>query len=288
MTLANGKPVIPGSSIKGSLRTAVYKQLLSDGKFPTDQYSNLKGKMASDSFLAKLFSPNTPQKESPMNFDLGRAIRVFDGTVESSSCNAFNAYVFNSTTEGGKWKNSSSRRNVDRLSDATPISFIGLRPGSVPTKIEISLDNQIATNIGSPAILQTWSGLRKMNQDLAGLLYDSEYNYFDRFESTEVGKKILDQLSIVLDAIEENRPDDKIQWVQRIGWGSGWTSITADSISDADFLRQVRLKLGLGKVRKNKELNTFEILADEFPKTRKLVHFQDEIWTMGWIKVTEV
>lgn len=84
-------------------------------------------------------------------------------------------------------------------------------------------------------------------------------------------------------SINELKTTNKINWFQRVGWGSGWLSITgahayAGDDSEIDYIDILRKKASF-LFRRTGNL--------EYPKTRKVVLDQDgkPAMGMGWVYV---
>src|SRR5690625_6665122 len=98
-----GNPIIPGSSLKGSIRTALFAQLFSDKKMSSNEYSRLiKGRNVSAKAIENLLL-STREGGKAHNYDLGRVLRISDSNFKKEDLEVFNSVVINVTKDGYKF-----------------------------------------------------------------------------------------------------------------------------------------------------------------------------------------
>jgi CRISPR/Cas system CSM-associated protein Csm5 (group 7 of RAMP superfamily) len=296
MTLAIGKPVIPGSSIKGGIRTALFAKLFKESGFTEKEYEALtaggRKEFAAQKLEEKLLSTESGGKRP--NYDLGRIFRVGDAELSSSDLEIMNIRVMNLQGKKGEvfrygWKDLTTAHTTNpNFEQGTPISIIAAAVDSKSQTFKISLDLDAFTRINWPEAKKFgWQELSQIMNNHATVIINYELNFLKNIVLQD------DDSKRIANDIDENvlrhaKPKDgKISWIQQVGWGTGWHSKTGLHIPN-EWLDGVRKRF---KLNANENSLKHEI----YPKSRKVAGFPDDsesneipTFFMGWIKVTEV
>lgn len=176
--------------------------------------------------------------------------------------------------------------NTEKLAEATKISVAGVdSSGELPpaVSVSISIDDNARKAIGWKEKID-FRFIAKVCNNLSVKILEEEIHYFEdaQKEIPALGQ-ILDELHEIKDEVkaimEENKQNEKVCWMQRMGWGSGWLSMTGAHATDGngllEELRSVYDRLG----RKDMP----------FPKSRKVVldNAGQPSSVMGWVLVEQ-
>lgn len=269
---AYGKVYIPGSSLKGALRTALWVGAVKDGKLPKpagDYKRDYRSK------VTKLMSPS-PHR------DFLRSFRVSDSTaISPQECLSALDIQYLNVLSGNKagWIDfGRPRRNVDDYSKAHGIVIEGIKPKSeFFIRIERNAFLQKArvreaAKIPECKMLEDMAGIcHAVNRHALGMI-TREKSFFDEFK--QVVPNISETYAKLKDILLKEISADK-EMVVRLSWGSGWKGMTGDWMDD-QHLAFVRSKARLGK----KE-------ASIFPKTRRLALDNGiPALPLGWARLT--
>lgn len=298
MMLANGKPVIPGSSIKGAIRTAFYTHYMQLANISNDRFENLitdydkntgtRKKKRNPSFVSNQLDEElmaTQRGGKKPNYDFGRIVKVFDAEFSHDDLIVQNAKILNTTSMNDNkyeyaWKNIPQRFNGS-YEKGTAVSFLGLKMDAISSPCKITLDTKAFSDINwSSSNRFNWTSFANILNLHAKKIINYEKAFIGKFEADDD----IDAISVEIDNLifELNHLDQKkISWIQQVGWGTGWHSKTGLSMNE-DQSELARSYYNL--VRRN---------VDVFPKTRKIVgdregSYEDPTFQMGWIKITEV
>jgi CRISPR type III-A-associated RAMP protein Csm5 len=295
-----GKPMYPGSSVKGSLKSALFhhyflKKNIADNKRRylglITQYGKPKGdKFASQDLQNELMVNNKTGKNGlNPNYDIGRVIRPADCMFDSDELEVFNVAVVNEVQNGFMWKKLGvgkyQESNLKNLREATKIPLAGVRVAEdVFAQLTVSIDQSAKEAINWPDEISVRMLAECCNR-LSLVLVEEDLVYFEEAvkDIPSLGK-VVEELEGIQDeiktVIEENKGKDKVAWMQRMGWGSGWLSMTGAHATDTNgLLKELRgAYTNLGR------------RGAEFPKSRKVVlsnNGQPQT-VMGWLMVEQV
>lgn len=291
-------PIIPGSSIKGSLRTAIFvDRFLKKGYSLSDYEGKIAGKKVSSQNLEEdlLTTYNRSKKGSSPNYDIGRVIRVGDATFRLENLEVFNSVVANETNEGFQWKKLGRGQHNEKvsLSEATYLSMAAISYDEVttsPVPFSISLDMQALESIEWREELNFKTIAKACNQ-VSSKIVQHDLDYLKEAQSHLPGLETVigeyeDLLDDVKYCMKENEAGRKISWIQRIGWGSGWLSMTG-----AHAYESAANRIEYIEALKRKAPYMFRKTGRfEYPKTRKIVlDIAGKPATgMGWVLVQEL
>lgn len=260
---ALGVPLVPGSSIKGAIRTAIFAHLvLGNHRLVKDHEKlgkqNRRGVFVwSDEKLEKIFFGDNP------NVDIFRILRIFD-------------YHFEDRTETCIIRSVNKYRDGYRIKDDLTQVVEVIPPGKVATT-RLSI-NDMLTKRGKQVFndnLQIISQIDRLfdtiNKHTLRLVED-EIDYWDYQQNNPecIGDyvDVMKQIKAYVESCSSK------ECVLRLGWGSGYRFITGDwhgEMTDSDYDSLVRT------IRPR---HPVEII---FPKTMRLA---DEGIPLGFVKLS--
>ena len=258
------RPYIPGSSIKGAIRTAVLSSI-AQAMNETDFLKNVKNKgyITPNTLEAKVFGKNP-------NNDVFRYVRVSDAFATGYRTAVCNMVNINEGKENLFW-DSSKEMATEVLLSGTEVDFSLVlkqperRPKDMPAapKALCSID----------ALLDV------INNHTRTLLADE----IDIWESKNVDSQSEEKVNSYIEQLKDllnaaNECQGKHSAVMRIGHGSGWRFITGawtERLSDNDFDAIVN-KARPGNMKRYADY--------DFPKSRRLE--EDECEPLGFVKIT--
>ena len=287
-----GNPIIPGSSLKGSLKTALMHSLIEQDQQVKDRYlsylKNQKGyprkkEWASQELQSALFSKRkSGLKGSNPNFDIGRVFRTTDAKLNSDDLTIVNTSVLNITHDGSEWKilGRGKPKNTNSLEQATKVSVLGIGIDTEIDNIKLSLDHSAFKAINWEDEFG-WQTLQNAANTLSKELIEHDLEFLEEEASKNQIIDVIEDYKELLDYFDNEiitaKEEGRLCWIQRLGWGSGWLSMTGMHVDD-EHIDDVRDMFNLNPS------------AELFPKTRKLVldNQSKPHSTMGWILVEEV
>lgn len=272
-----GKPYIPGSSIKGAIRTILLRKRFNELS-PNEQTNLLrqvnstKKEWASEPIVKKLLGDSS-------NENLMRALEIFDAEFNEVSLEkVLILSLCNDEATAYKWKRMGRDAvNQDDPSKAT-IIFVEALPIGAKGYSSISLSNFLFNNpeakqqlkFSEPSLSDFESFVKTINNYSLEKL-NEEKTFFQKLNSS---KKLNELLKNIDTLITETSKLQKDEVILRLSWGSGWKGMTGDFL-DNEWLQTFRSKYRLGK-------NNFPI----FPKTRRIIFDGNEPkYVTGWIKI---
>lgn len=260
-----GKLLIPGSSLKGALRTAVLKKLC-DNQQHNDIVNDTVQKILkmhrpprfSDQSITKSLLGGDPQK------NLFRTLTVGDFVLDKQAVKLLKVWVnrlVNQNTLGGKF----------------PIFVEGL-PETAECQGVIAFDQFLANKekekrcFGFKTEL-TLDWLLDACNALSRKTIDHELDFYDG-----INGKGVDQLKQFYNNLKDQLDNIGTQeTIINLGWGVGWCGITGQLIETDKLTRDIRKKLKLAHQEK--------YLSFPFPKSRRLAEINQEVKPMGWVRI---
>ncbi len=247
-----GVPIIPGSSLKGALRTAMLSDYFdehSEQKEPLFRLRNPE-KLKADRRIVQAVFGNDP------NHDVMRQVSVSDIEFKKNALSLVEMKIANLTNNGYGFLNMFKKQNEhpDNWKRATSIVAEVLDAGLRSQPFELTFDGFLeehhASIFGSrkiPLKGKFWGVVDWHFQEMA----EREYNFFERF-GLEKTARFYEQNIL-------NRKFEDSEILIRVGWGGGWKFMTGDWLSDQQ-LEQARRQYRLGKKG-----------HPVFPKSRRLI-----------------
>jgi len=269
---------IPGSSLKGAIRTAMLWNFLQKANIRSEFEGSLKKefrrkKDPKEGRRVKRERFSLSSEETILgrpNYSLLKALHIGDSDYLSpSSISVEVSKVVSKTVDGFKWKQlGRDGGNTDNPRDATPIFFEAVKSG---TKIngsikidEFLLSEEVATALKLRDITLL-KGLVKTCNAFAYHHLEKELIFFK-----SVGLK---QIQDEAERIKKISLTDN-EFLLHLAWGSGYEAKALGNTIDKSLFSEIRNEWNLGK------------RGAEFPKTRKIVFEDGKPKTaIGWVKI---
>ena len=279
-----GKPYIPGSSLKGAIRTIILKTAFDrlDNTQKQDllkKVNSNKKEWAAEPIVKEIFGDDS-------NHNLMRVLEIFDAEFEE--INLEKVLILSLTNEEGTsygWKlMGRPPQNVPDPNRATWIFVEALPIGSKGyTSISLSkflFNNPIAQNelkFYEPSLNDINNFISNINNYSLEKLRN-EKTFFENLNNSKRLDHLIDNINTLINKFKNLSQDE---FIMRISWGSGWKGMTGDFLDDLEdennqkWIEFFRKKYQMGK-------KDFPI----FPKTRRIVFEDDKPkYLTGWIKV---
>lgn len=285
----DNRPYIPGSSIKGAIRTALLGEVLIQNEEIYDKSSqwlqdkidqqprgNPKNERPAQKIEAFAFGPDP-------NHNLLRALHVSDTTpIESDSLEIGTAWTVTLNSQDKLVKKIQRGRQyknfVQHFQTGQNLTFT--------LKIDELLFREREKNILhfnkiQEKILKT---IPKVHRSLANAIMETELEFFDIYDLDPIANFYDQTIDLHADLTEG-------EFFMQIGWGSGYHANTITGIlantHDPPRKRwleiQKRFKLGESRSRRG------HYNEQEFPKTRRIIyHGQNPIAPLGWVKISPI
>jgi len=275
-----GNPLIPGSSIKGAIRTVIWWHLVQSEKNQAvlkeeltkvikSKNRDLKEQRADDELDKNLFGENP-------NHDFMRGLQVGDVEFRLSDIKLLDCKVLNLTSENGYGWEKMGRNGfiTPDPKKATPLYCESLNPKATAAgkmKIEDFLfDDDLAKPLNFSGKKELLDNLPEKCNEFAKTFIADEIAFFKSCNMQEMVNFYTD--------LEKKIPADNSSFLLHLGWGSGWRGMTGNYLEDyleKDDFAKLRIRFNLGKSH-----------SDIFPKTRKIA-FQNgkPAYPLGWIKI---
>ncbi len=253
------RPYIPGSSLKGALRTALFYALFEVNQMTwTLNALGRKAKSAAGPLEQQVFG------ETP-NTDLLRALQVSD----SSADEAQRLRVLNLV----------ATKTADGSDDAAPITLEAV-PAGVTFTASVTLDQYLLSQAKHPDL--DWSErqvrwLQRLPRVVTGWTTRRIEAEWNRERSGEWKK----QLNDVAERVGNLEPN---QCILQLGWGGGWDSKTLGDHLTKEKAEFKRLVDTYGMIRKGE----FKV-GERFPKTRRVMRSEKSgrlRGELGWMLLT--
>jgi len=278
----NGKPYIPGSSIKGAIRTILVKKRFDE--LTTDERNELlrsvtsnRKEWASEPIVKQLSGENS-------NNNLMRILEVFDAEFEELELNKI--LILSLTNELGTsygWKQLWNRQNTTDPNKASHL-FAETLPIQSKGYFSIALNSFLLNDSTAANTLQFKEGSLTEIKNLVSTInsyskekLEKEKKFFSKLKSPKQLASLVNEINNLcneLNKLLDSQNPSTDEFIMRISWGSGWKGMTGDYLDD-NWLNNFRRKYQLGK-------RDFPI----FPKTRRIVLEDDTPkYLTGWIKV---
>lgn len=266
---AHQKPYIPGSSLKGAIRTAIWcsDYLDKSNLFPIKDYDIFEKKV-------KKLSGKDPQHDFLRPLHISDSIPLEpDDVLHVEEIKIFN--LMHGNMPG--WKDVKTRKTKNDHNESSGLFIEAIKEG-VATYIEASLERFLGKEIikkagelpdstiseGFPFIAQK---INQHSRDLA----QKELQYLKRF--LPVTSPVVNFYNALINKINSLSNGS---FIIRIAWGGGWRAMTGNWL-EGEVLQLVRRVRHLGRK------------GFPFPKTRRLI-LKDGIPSIppGWLKIEPV
>ena len=268
------QPYLPGTSVKGALRTAVLTRLLTDARNAgTPEWRKVQYQL--EELRGNPRWLGQPVERAVLgrnpNHDLMRAVQVVDSQPVAVERLAV-GLVWTYTLRG-------SRLVEKRESDGDYKSFVEWFPPGTALRLDVRLDDFLFGDMANrelrfrPTQEQAVRHLARTCNTHAQALVASEKEFFSTRGPTAL-HEFYQELEAALSAL----PDGA--FLLNVGWGGGWEVKTL-----GDLLRTALGQEGFQKLRQQHRLGRRPDAP--FPKTRRLACEGGAAqWPMGWVKLT--
>jgi CRISPR-associated protein Csm5 len=257
-----GQPYLPGSSLKGALRTVLAVGGATVRKLHFDRLGRSRS-WAAQPVERELFGRNP-------NYDLLRALRVSDsGSVSPDQISLERVNIY---PTAGQRTQYGRQRGLD-------LDVETLRQGTAlqaPIKIEGYLFSRQAERKLRFGKRKDWLlNLPQWGRTIAGQRMAAEIEFFQQRPDGRVALGFYSRLAQTWEGLGEN------EFLLQVGWGTGWLSKTFGELLQEDaqafekLVRDYRLTMESGRQP-----------GDPFPRSRHLVRVGEHpAVPLGWMKV---
>ena len=256
-----GRPYIPGSSIKGAIRTAVLASCCKE-RDDLEQYArNKSGKVTAKIIEQKFFGKDA-------NSDVFRFLHVGDAFFGKNYEAAVRMVNINEREKAGFWDMTKSQL-LEVLSPDDEAIF------ELRLKTELYERAKVATAL-LPECMHTLPELfQTINQYTKNLIKQEISYWMERQDKDDSGKvdDYLERMRQLLAEVEQCQPDKEC--VLRVGAGSGWRFITG---AWTENWRTFETTVVPADRRNNQKYTQFH-----FPKTRRV---DEECDVLGFVKLS--
>ncbi|MEW6578011.1 MAG: type III-A CRISPR-associated RAMP protein Csm5 [Chloroflexota bacterium] len=260
------RPYIPGSSLKGALRTALAYVGWQQRKlvFSIRDLNERGGaKFAALPMERKVLNADPVPHGREPNRDLLRALQVSDSTPgEKENLELLNVQVVVGKKTGSPIELEAIRRGVTFEATLTLDGY--LRQDNVTAQLGWQKDQLLWLN-NLPVVVKGFTGPRLADE-------------IGRWRES----KVLRSFYVTLAKMYGEELDPRTEFLLQLGWGGGWDSKTFGDIltRDGHVFEQVVEKYGKTMVRQGKYKP-----GDTYPKSRRVVVTSSGQPALGWIKV---
>ncbi len=298
-----GQLYIPGSSIKGAIRTAIAYHMLK--QMPKPHFSSEieerirsrmgrignKAKFDDELFMDKLFSDfalvykgnRSPGKTSLPNTDFMRAVHITDSEplLEQKETNKqgkplfFNLPIVIEVIALSHFRDGKAKYKA-------PIYTEIVR--HVRTQFTIRLDRKMLSwfhrEQGMEIPFKTVDDILRICKEFAQEQWNTEHNYWQDIQDNPNARDSNNQpIALELSAIRRIYEPEKCPYHLRIGWASGMTGTTINLLLEDDLRAEIR-----------DQCSPNQAPGFEAPKSRRVVTISSrEIkFVPGWVKLEEL
>lgn len=270
---AMNRPYLPGSALKGAIRTALIAEwlrlpkklekdvkLVADSLPRKDRFGNApKAKSAAKNLMEALTGKDAKQ-------DIFRPFKVKDALFTDTDLRLADIRWLNES----RWRSMSSRRSVDNWQQADGVCAEVLQPGALAL-LTLQWDGFL---LSDPCWQQQGTIAKILPKDFNAL--KEQFNNHAKYRlNREIdfyrsqNKPILENECKRLKSMIDSEPN--AAYLQ-LSWGSGWRGMTGDWASE-EQVKAFRELFGLGRPGK------------PFPKTRRLAVSGEPKYPLGWIRL---
>ncbi|MEA3337214.1 MAG: type III-A CRISPR-associated RAMP protein Csm5 [Chloroflexota bacterium] len=265
-----GRPYLPGSSLKGALRTVLAVGAAAELE-PDMSRLGRQREWAGQPVEKQLFGKNP-------NEDLLRALQVGDSAALSPKQLALRrAHIYPTASQSYRGRSRGLDVDVETVVKGTVFEL----PIHIPTELmedrNTPFDRRRRMEIGHWVRGADWLGqLARWGQQNAKTILEEEIVFFqERRDVPGVHRFYGDTVNL----FTELKPNE---FLLVIGWGGGWHTKTFNKLLKQDPVAFDRLvsRYNLNPTGKHKP-------GDPFPKSRHLLRVGDQPgWPLGWVKVS--
>ena len=259
-----GLPYIPGSSIKGAIRSAIYNEEVRNIGRPLSrdeisEYGRLKGTVLEK----KLFGRDP-------NHDVFRFLQIGDAYFEPDTTVAMNMVNINIKPDGAIF-DSSKNQLIEAIGEKKAANFsMKLNQNGIDSNLKFHTIDEV------PASFASFDALFKSINDNTRILVEEESEFWNEYDSEDSVKKYLEKLGVILNEI--NSCSEK-ECVLRMGHGSGYVFISGNLIKHSQYITDENYELIVNASRPGNERKYQDY---PFPKSRRIDENYD---LLGFVKI---
>lgn len=269
-----GKPYIPGSSIKGAIRTAIMWYILKEDKelhlefikyirrILQNKESRPDKKYVADEIEKKIFGKDP-------NHDAMRLMQISDTPpLDFNSLKVGNVHILSTRRVGYGEKKFNLIVEIIRENSIAPIE---IKIDEFLERDDIVKELKFSTNL-----IECIKNFGEICNEYARDLIKYEINFFRMIDDGKL-KRVIDFYQNLYDETNKNAI------LLRVAWGTGWHGMTVGRLLDDDILERLRRTYNLGRRRDE------QYFVKPFPKTRKVI-FENGVakYPLGWVKMEEI
>lgn len=263
-----GRPIIPGSSLKGLFRTAILSRLVEEeggGVVDTCLNRIMAAKSVSPKSAANPIAETMLGRDAKYN--LMRSLTVSDCALPASAVQVDEAFVTRLVDKGRQFK---------RKPKPWSMLIERIRPGESATG-QISFDHYLQEQAREKAAF----GFRvplSLDWLLEALRRRTEH--FLKAELAFLSDKSGEGVQELRRFYEKMQRDTErlgpMEAIIQFAWGSGWKGMTGELLQPDQLTRDLRVKLRLADRH----------LDFPFPKSRRLAGKGEGVQPIGWVKLS--
>jgi len=282
-------PYIPGTSIKGGIRTLIFQKYVRDNpkvfKGFKDEISKfVKTRNKNSEKDIKNFEKEVFGKDAKI--DPLKSFSVSDAYLEIKDLKVYTSKIFDISNDGERcgWRKSKGRESeLTGISEATPI-FVEALSGGSTSHTEIFVDEFYLKRCKFKdwfvnLLSNPYKNLSEISVEYAKREIDREVDFLNKFVKE---CKDLKAVIGVLKKLKSKIEKDPEAIYLRIAWGIGWRGMTGDYMDDGTIRALLNSKI----IKQGRSKATI------FPKTRRFVVLlidgkEYPCFPFGWIKLKE-
>lgn len=260
-----GLPYIPGSSIKGAIRSAIFNQEIRNSDRPlieNDLYDF--GRLKASVLEKKLFGRDP-------NHDVFRFLQIGDAYFEANSTVAINMVNLNIVQKGAIF-DSSKNQLIEAIGEGKQAVFsMKLNHTGMESNLKTRSINQFPDSFSSIDML-----FKTININTVSLI-NEDIEFWKDFEPEDSVKDYIQHLEVILAEVNSCSENE---CVLRLGHGSGYSFISGNLVNQSNIISDADYEAIVNTARPGnaKKYNEFP-----FPKTRRI---DENIDLLGFVKIT--
>ena len=270
---AMNRPYLPGSAIKGAIRTALVAEWLREAMKTEAVNQQISALLPKATYQGRKPNPKIAAKDL-MNVltgkdakqDIFRLLKVKDSLFTNTDLRLADIRWLNENS----WRSMSKRKSFDNWNDADGIAAEVLQPNSLGL-LMLQWDSFLLSDTKwqqqgtiSSIIPKNFDDLKQRLNQHAKYRLQREIDFYKQ-QSKPAPEQECQRILRLLES------ESEAAYLQ-MSWGSGWRGMTGDWASDQQ-VKSFRELFGLGKIGR------------DFPKTRRLVVSGEPKLPLGWIRL---
>lgn len=265
-----GRPLIPGSSIKGAIRTALLNYSLQqlNHNWKENELKNRWGRFSDKEIQARIFGKDP-------NHDFMRFVKLGDALFSNADLIALSVLSLNYLFERTKRDEKFLQLTETIGADAETIFRMKLDLELWQKNIDF---REIRKNI--PDFVKDLPSLFKVLNEFTAELLQNEIDFWEEDKNLKPVEDYLQQCTMLLNACRKCSDNES---VLRLGHGSGWMFMTGGWVKNPAFIKDQGRDNLYDKVIDKTRPNNFRYKEHFFPKTRRM---DEDGELMGFVKLT--